>query len=276
MHRVFILLLLFGSYALAEFASLQHSFGIPEKHIVVVTCSFNNKNFYQWNLDSIRGQLYTNWHLMYVEDNSPDGTDQLVREYIRANNLADKVIYIHNTDRQLALANLYRAIHMCKATDVIAILDGDDRFAYRQVLQRVNFAYENSNIWLTYGQFRIYGGHSLYCCQPYPQEIIAKGNFRSHPNTPSHLRTFYAGLFHKIDINDLKLDGKFFAMTYDLAMMFPMIEMARTHSLFISDILVDYNNTNPLNDHKVNKRLQQSIDQIIRGRPCYSEIASPF
>lgn len=267
MLGLLISLLLLSSYAVAETST--------EKHIVVVACSFNNREFYQWNLDSIFSQIYTNWHLIYVEDNSPDGTDQLVRDYIHMNNCGDRVTYIHNEDRQLAMANLYRAIHMCKSTDVIAILDGDDRFSHDHVLQRVNQAYEDPNIWLTYGQFRVHGGFPFYC-HPYPQHVIAQGSFRSYENTPSHLRTFYAGLFHKINSDDLKLDGRFFAMTYDLAMMFPMVEMARTHFIFIPDILVDYNNTNPINDHKVNKGLQRGIDQLIRGRARYSEIQSPF
>src|SRR5579872_2916832 len=113
MMHILITLLLFSTYVLADTSA--------EKHIVVVTCSFNNRNFYEWNLDSIRDQMYSNWSLIYVEDNSPDGTDELVRNYIRANNLEDRVLYIHNIDRQLAMANLYRAIHMCKATDIIAI-----------------------------------------------------------------------------------------------------------------------------------------------------------
>lgn len=248
---------------------------LSQKRIVVVTCSFNNKKFYQWNLDSIFSQQYDNHHLIYVEDNSPDGTDELVREYIDTHDLHDKVFYIHNQDRQKALANLYRAIHMCNSTDIVAILDGDDRFSHDKVLQRVNRAYANPNIWLTYGQFRVHGGFPFYC-HPYPRNVIAQGSFRSYLNTPSHLRTFYGGLFHKIKKEDMLQGGKFFEMTYDLAMMFPMVEMARTHFAFIPDVLVDYNNANPINDHKVNKQMQRGIDRTIRGRPKYKEVSSPF
>lgn len=247
----------------------------PQKHIVIVTCSFNNKSFYQWNLDSIFAQQYDNWHLIYVDDDSPDGTGQLVQEYIDAHEMNHKVTLIQNKDRQLAMANLYRAIHMCGRGSIVAVLDGDDRFAHGKVLQRVNKAYANPNIWLTYGQFRVHGGFPFYC-HPYPKHVIDNGSFRTYLNTPSHLRTFYAGLFHKINKIDMMHEGEFFRMTYDLAMMFPMVEMARTHFAFIPDVLVDYNNANPINDHKVNKSLQRNIDQIIRGRPRYKEISSPF
>ncbi len=73
-----------------------------------------------------------------------------------------------------------------------------------------------------------------------------------------------------------KYQDEFFVMTYDLAIMFPMIEMARTHHRFIPEVLVDYNNDNPLSDHRVGKGLQRKLDLIIRARSCYSELASPF
>jgi glycosyltransferase involved in cell wall biosynthesis len=246
-----------------------------QHHIVIVSCSFNNERFYKWSLASVIAQQYDNWHLLYVDDDSPDGTGDLVQEYIYEHGIEDKVLLIRNKDRVKAMANLYKAIHACNPTDVVAILDGDDRFAQDKALQRVNRAYENPNIWLTYGQFRVHGGFPFYC-HPYPKSVIDSGSFRSYLNTPSHLRTFYAGLFHKIKKEDMMKDGNFFEMTYDLAMMFPMVEMARTHFTFIPDVLVDYNNANPINDHKVNKGLQRSIDQEIRHKARYQEIDSPF
>lgn len=247
-----------------------------ERHIVIVTCSYNNAEFYKWNLDSVIEQKYNNYHLLYVDDCSDDGTTRLVQEYIKEHGCEDKVIFIHNEERRKALANLYYAIHTCKSTDIVVILDGDDRFSHEGVLQHVNQAYANQNIWLTYGQFREYPSGVHGFCHMYPQHIVKRNGFRYYPGTPSHLRTFYAGLFHKINIEDLKFQGDFFPMTYDLAMMFPMIEMARTHFMFIPEVLLDYNAINPISDHKVSKKLQRKCDLIIRARTCYSEIASPF
>lgn len=249
-----------------------------ERHIVVVVCSYNNAAYYKWNLDSILAQKYSNFHVLYVDDCSPDGTAKWVDRYIEDNQMQDLVILYQNEKRRRALANLYYAIHTCKSTDIIVILDGDDRFAHEHVLEKINQTYGDSDIWLTYGQFKEYPSGVRGFCAPYPKHIIERVGFRYYPDTPSHLRTFYAGLFHKINKQDLMFQGIFFPTTYDLAIMFPMIEMARRHFLFISDVLVEYNGDNPINDHKGGdgKRLQRRFDLIIRARTCYSDIESPF
>lgn len=248
-----------------------------ERHIVVVVCSYNNEKYYNWNLDSVFAQQYKNYHVIYVDDCSADNTGGLVEDYVKREGMQDKFIIYRNAERRKALANLYYAIHTCKSTDIIVILDGDDRLASSRVLQRINQAYDDPNIWLTYGQFREHPSGVLGFCRPYPKRIVERRGFRYHPDTPSHLRTFYAGLFHKIRKDDLMFQDDFFPVTYDLAVMFPMIEMARYHHQFIADILVDYNGENPINDHKgTGKQLQRKFDLIIRARTCYVDIESPF
>jgi glycosyltransferase involved in cell wall biosynthesis len=252
-----------------------------EKRIVIVTCSYNNARFCEWNLDSVRNQKYGNWHMIYVCDGaSPeagsDGTNRLVRDYIATHNMQDKVTLICNEQRCGAMANLYKAIHMCNPTDIIAVLDGDDRFAHDHVLARVNQEYQNPNVWLTYGQYREYSSGRRGFCQPMPAQIVEHNAYRSYTSGPSHLRTFYAGLFHKINKEDLMHEGEFFKMTYDLAMMYPMMEMAGSRFAFIPDILVDYNDINPINDHKVSKDLQRQLDLLIRGKELYQKLESLF
>ena len=248
-----------------------------ERHIVVMVCSYNNAKYYQWNLDSVFEQQYKNYHVIYVDDCSDDNTGLFVEDYVHQKEMQDKFIIYCNAERRKALANLYYAIHTCKSTDIIVILDGDDRFASSRVLQRINQAYADPNIWLTYGQFREHPSGVLGFCRPYPRRIVDRCGFRYHMDTPSHLRTFYAGLFHKIRKEDLMFQGSFFPVTYDLAIMFPMVEMARRHHRFIGDVLVDYNGANPINDHKgIGKQLQRKFDLIIRARTCYTDIESPF
>ena len=247
-----------------------------ERHLVVLVCSYNNQNYYQGNIDSILAQRYSNYHVIYVDDCSPDGTYDSVKSYLAAHNAQDKFILIRNEERRKALANLYYAIHLCNPHSIILILDGDDRFATNEAMLRVNQAYDNPNIWLTYGQYRVQQTGQIGFCEAYPQHIIDHNNFRYYPSGPSHLRTFYAGLFHKVNIDDLLFQGDFFPMTYDLAIMFPMIEMAAHHHEFIRDVLIDYNEGNPINDHKVGKGLQRKYDLIIRARTVYKELSFLF
>ena len=59
--------------------------------------------------------------------------------------------------------------------------------------------------------------------------------FRKFPGFPiSHQQTFYCKLFRQIKEKSLKdKEGNFFPVAYDLAIYFPMIEMAGSRIKFI-------------------------------------------
>ena len=61
-------------------------------------------------------------------------------------------------------------------------------------------------------------------------------------------------------------------MTYDLALMYPIAEMANGKIKFISDILYVYNYDNPINDNKVNVGEQTRIASLIANRNPYNSI----
>lgn len=265
-----------GVFKMPSYPPLDTRARDQEKRIVIVTASYKNAEWYKWNLDSVLNQNYTNWHMIYIDDCSPDGTGELVRQYVKDRGLEQDITVICNADRKKALANLYTAIHMCNPSDIVVILDGDDRFTHNNVLAEVNAMYKNNDVWLTYGQFiRFPGGEIGFCC-PMPADVIENNAFRDFPIPPSHLRTFYAGLFHKIKLADLMYQGDFFPITYDLAIMYPMIEMARDHFMFCPNPLLEYNVANPINDHKVDFDLQVACDKEIRSRARYEKIEKPY
>lgn len=244
-----------------------------EHQIVIVICSYNNEHWCKWNLDSVFTQKYGNYKVIYIDDCSTDNTYELVSNYIQANNQTNRFQLIRNAERCGALANQYKAIHSCRDNDIIIILDGDDRFADDEVLMYINYIYTNPNVWLTYGQFKEHSSGSKGFCVAMPQDIAKNNMFREYVHIPSHLRTFYAGLFKQIRKKDLMYEGKFFQMCGDIAAMFPMIEMAsKGHFKFISRILLDYNAINELNDHKVDEPLQRKLDVIIRAQVRYNPL----
>ncbi len=248
-----------------------------ERKIVVVAASYNNKNYYQKHLDSIFMQQYENYHVIYVDDCSTDGTYDLVKMYLNMRGWSENVTLIRNETRRGALANQYYATHMCASTDIIVILDADDWLIDSEVFPYLNGVYSDPNVWLTYGQFTQYPtGHRGWNVQ-IPDEVSKNNSFRKFTHAPSHLRTYYAGLFQHIKKEDLLYEGDFFRMTGDIAAMFPMIEMARDgHFKFIPKVLMVYNIGNPINDHKIIEGLQRKIDLVIRALTPYEVIESPF
>jgi len=236
---------------------------------MVVVASYNNAEWYQKNLDSIFDQKYNNYRVIYVDDCSPDGTGQLVEDYINEKGQRDRVTLIRNQVRKRALENLYDTISSCDDREIVVIVDGDDWLAHANVLKRLNSLYANTSLWMTYGQFESYPSGNIGFNKAMPREVVKNNRFRYHKNQPSHLRTFYARLFKLVKKEDLLYQGDFLTMTYDVAIMMPMIEMAGWHHKFIPDVLYVYNEGNPISDHRVDRSLQHRLDVYIRDKePC--------
>lgn len=244
---------------------------------VVVVPSYNNERFCIKNMKSIVEQAYPHFHLYYIDDASTDRTGKLVDEFVAARGLETRCTIVHNKTRKGALANLYEAIHKTAPHKVIVTVDGDDFLAHSQVLDILATVYADKNVWLTYGDFKSAPAGWETCADFIPFYVSNTRSFRSYKWVSTHLRTFYAKLFHLIKKEDLMQDGTFFAMTWDMGFMFPMLEMAsKWHFRYIPDTLYIYNVANPINDYLVNAQLQRDLDQYIRNLPPYEAVDKLF
>lgn len=249
------------------------SFALEQKRIIIIVPSYNNQAYYQKNLDSIFSQKYDHYQVIYIDDCSCDQTAALVEQYINDKQLHSKIQLIKNTERRGALANIYYAVHSCPDDAIIATLDGDDWFAHTGVLAKLNQVYNNPRVWMTYGSYTLFPDQEKKgCCAPIPPAIIKANAFRECKWLSSLLRTFYAGLFKRISYDDLRYNDAFFPMAWDLAFMFPMLEMCGNRFAYISDILYVYNISNPINDYKVNRDFQLSLEKIIRQKKKYMKL----
>lgn len=247
-----------------------------EKAIVVVIPSYNNKDWYQRNLDSVLSQNYDYFRVIYIDDASSDGTGALVKDYIEKKNAQKRVTFIQNSKRAGSLANVYKGIWMCAPNEIVANLDGDDWFHDENVLTKLSQVYSDPDVWVTYGQFVYYPCGTPGWADQVPDEVIEQNAFREHKWTTTALRTFYAGLFQKIETEDLLYNGEFFPMAGDLAYMWPILEMAGKHSRFIPDVLYVYNVDTPINDMKIDRTHQKNLGLQTRLKPKYSPVAKPY
>lgn len=263
-------------YIRNKYSALWSSVPHTEKPFVIVTASYKNKDWYKRNLDSVLFQNYSNYRIIYIDDNSPDDTGKLVQEYCQLLHKEDKIRVIVNQENVGALANIYNAIHSCKPEEIIILLDGDDSLAHNDVLKHLNRIYQDNNVWLTYGQFQWFPAQIPGFTFEMPQWVIEKNCIREYRWVTTHLRSFYASLFHKIKKEDLLYQNKFYSMAWDLAIMYPMVEMAGYHTRFIPEILYIYNTANQINDSKVNLELQGTLDSHIRNKQRYTPITNCY
>ena len=259
------------AYLVASRQAINYDLNLPEKKIVILIPSYNNSRWFKENLDSIFSQNYTNYRIVYIDDCSPDGTGNKVEAYIAKSGKKNLVTLVKNQERKLALANIYNAIHdHCDDDEIVAMCDGDDFLAHKNVLKYINYIYSTHDVWLTHGNYmRLSNFKKRTETKSFEESIVKNNDFRSSSKGAQHLRTFYARLFKKIQKEDLMYQGKFFTMTYDVAMFMPMLEMSGFKYYCITDILYIYNDLNPINDHKRNKELQKHLDKLIRCKSKY-------
>jgi glycosyltransferase involved in cell wall biosynthesis len=245
-------------------------------HFVIIIPSYNNKEWYRQNLDSVFIQQHDDFEVIYVADCPTDGTDVLVEKYLQEKNSSVQTKLIKNTERKGALANLYSTIMNCDPSHVVVTLDGDDWFPDEKVLTHLNHIYAQSDVWMTYGQSLHYPSNRIGGARQIPNEIIAHHAYRDYDWVATHLRTFYAGLFQRINIKDLQHEGEFFSVAWDLAFMFPLLEMAGSHSRYIDRIMYVYNCNNPISDFRIAAQKQAQYDRLIRAKKPYQQLDTLF
>lgn len=259
------------------FFSLQSKPSDTQKPIVILTASYNNKDWYERNLSSLFGQRYDNWRLIYINDCSTDQTSLLVQEYVRKSGQSDRVTFVDNKVRQGHLANQYAAIHTCKPHEIVVILDGDDWLAHNNVLHYINNSYQNPEVWMTYGQFWYYKRNVRGMCHAIPHQYVVNNSARKYSSwVLSHLRTFYAGLFHQIDLQDLLYHGSFYPMFADGVVMYPLFEMAAERAQFIPDVLCIYNDANQISFLHDRREQQMEIRKHVLSQKPYNRLEHAF
>lgn len=231
-----------------------------QKSFVIIIPSYNNECYVEKNLRSVFSQNYDNFRVIYIEDNSNDETLKQVGLLLAELDTKKQTSLVHNTENQGGLANIYNAAHTCLDHEIVILLDGDDFLAHENVLKRLNEIYANPDVWLTYGNHLVY-----------PSYLPEKNTTQIDRTrfTPPPLRTFYAALFKEINTQDLIYRGKFYPMAWDLALMLPMIEMAKDHAQFIEETFYLSNHANPLFDLRINPKYHAECEHNIRSKASY-------
>ena len=233
---------------------------------------YNVEKWIKYCVRSVKAQEYKNYHCYLIDDISTDKTTNLIEKEI-AND--EKFTLIKNTEKKYALLNIYDTLNdnNIDNEEIIVLLDGDDWLASKEVLGKLNQVYNQENCDVTYGSYAEHPGNMRgKHTRQIPEKIIDENLFRENPWMSSHLRTFKYSLWKKINKEDLiySKTGKFYKAAWDLAFMFPILEMSGHRAKYIEDIMYVYNRQNPLNEDKVNHSIQLAEESEIRSKKKYS------
>ena len=224
-------------------------------------------------INSIKRQRHDNFICTLIDDVSDDNSYMIARMMTDGD---DRFHIIKNEEKNYALKNIFNALAAptAKEEDVVVLLDGDDWFASSKSLNALNKAYKDGEHWMTYGSYILHP-YGIKGPEPsqYPDEIIEKNLYRKDHWRASHLRTFKCHLWNRIDDADLKdEEGNFYDVSYDQAIMLPLLEMAGSRAKYIDSILHVYNKENPLNVDKIKTQKQSETAKEIRSKRRYERI----
>lgn len=244
----------------------------------IVVPSFNCIDYIGKSLQSIQDQNFKDYDVCIIDDCSTiPGQREIILDYCIRNGWK----HIFNAKNEGALFNIVQAIRYleCQDHDVIAILDGDDWFSHPDALKHLHQVYMENDAYITWGQCEIYPESKtpMKYAQPVPDMVIEQKLYRDIPFVFWHLIAFKYYLWKHVNDDDLRdVDGRYFQIMYDKAILFPMFEMAGKKLRFVDETLYIYNIANPLNDYaNTPPEEHKRVDELIRSKKRYATLQFP-
>ena len=236
--------------------------------LIIVTTFYNAENYIEQCIGSIIGQKHSDFKCFLIDDMSTDNSSKNAKHMINGD---DRFTLIINKEKKFKTLNFIDVLknENIDENDIVVEIDGDDWLPNSTVFNRVIDAYTNPNVWITNGNFKYASGPMGFSS---PQTDF--DNLRLSRFTASHLRTWKVFLWRNIQDADHKdSKGNFLSINADLAYMLPMLEMAGpNHYKYLEDVNLIYNDLNPINDHKINLGLVNSVANEIRNKPKYNKL----
>ena len=236
----------------------------------IVVPVFNAEKYIEKCLSSIIKQTYKNYQVQIVDDCSTDSTYENASSII-ANHKNFSIF--RNSSRLGSLKNIFELLNKkikepSKTIDIL--IDGDDYLYSGDVLNILKEKYLETDCLITYGSHLSSKGVQG---KKYPSFIRRFNLFRKYFWYASHLKTFRHDLWLSINPNDfLDRNGEYFSVASDLAIMFPMLEMAGNRQEFINEVLYVYNDQNPISDHRIRRTSQILAAKEIRKKKKYNKL----
>jgi glycosyltransferase involved in cell wall biosynthesis len=250
-----------------------------EQHIAVITPFYNAEQYILRCIDSVVSQNYSNWKMYLINDASTDGTKFAINHKLKTlpEDIRSKIEVITNTENKGAVYNQIGTLWERVIGDdtIVMLLDGDDALVNdNNIFNFYNNLYSEGNVDYSYGSCWSEVDNIPLIAQPYPKHVRDAKLYRKHKfnwGMPyPHLRTFRRELLNNIDVNVFKdpSTGEWFKAGGDNATFYNIIEQADPNKIkVVQDIVMLYNDKNPLNDYKVHGDLQNKNASKIAGNP---------
>ena len=241
-----------------------------DNKFIIISTVYNKEKWIGFNINSIKQQSYKNFTAIYAYDNSSDNTLEELDKHITKDDRFH-IVFNRNQDSQISnflyAYDYMKSLNQIEPEDIIVEVDADDWLLHPFVFDYLNQAYQDPNIWMSYGHYIEYpsgkiGGHfNMY--------LPDDNNIRQNPFAYSHLKTYKAWLFDKVPREYLinPETGKYWNITADFAMCMPMVEMAGKDRIIRFDQPIYVYNSGDDSGSESKSRLeeQKRVEKLIRN-----------
>lgn len=207
-------------------------------------------------MHSILRQKVTDWEVLILLDTATEEDKKAAEAYV-----CDKVMVSINPERMGVAYNIYNGIHMMcpEDEDVIVIVDADD-WLRDDALKVVDKAYRKKKCLATYGSFNFSVKLTKSrICKQYPQAV----KVRSYKWHGTHLKTFKFKVFKHVPEDYFKWKKEWLIAASDLALMFPVMELAGNSNCYhIKEPIYYYRTTY---EHSVRRETQKRAEKRVRS-----------
>lgn len=204
-----------------------------DKFFVIIVFSDENNPYCEKNLQSIFSQSYPNFRVVYL--GSGEGLDK-AQHFIAKLGHEERVTFMKNSNAEKVFDTFYEVIHKCKDEEIIIHLEAADWLVDDYVLEKLNQAYMDPDVWLTYGDYMEYPSLKKQALEPTINRTLRDFRAEKTPWMLSHLKTYYAGLLKQLTPSAEGLKEKAVS-TEDKMLMLSLLKIGKWHIRFIPEVL---------------------------------------
>lgn len=242
------------------------------KYIFLVT-GYNCAKWVKKCIKSILKQDKNNWHCFLGDDGSSDQTFSLMSKY-----QDDPRFTVYRNPVNLGACylrwkgvRLLAEAHLIQDQDVILLIGADDWLSGPIALNILDKYYQ-AGAEVTYGNWKSYPEGRRPKIKHFPQEVLDNQSYRKYKWISTAINGFRYRLFRQIDPKDFQdPNGKWLKNCTDLAVMFPVLELADPKKIkAVRNVIYVYNHNYAHNTiRRFGSKDKMKVNKYIRSLTPY-------